>query len=41
MMPAKREKMFLGMLSTVHPDDAPLLVAMKDKKFQGHTGRGD
>ena len=35
MMPAKRERMFLGMLSMVHPDDAPLLVAMKDKKFQG------
>ena len=35
MMPAKREKMFLGMLTVVHPDDAPLLVAMKDKKFQG------
>ena len=35
MMPAKREKMFLGMLSIVHPDDTPLLVAMKDKKFQG------
>lgn len=35
MMPAKREKMFIGMLSIVHPDDAPLLIAMKDKKFQG------
>jgi len=35
MIPAKREKMFIGMLSIVHPDDAPLLIAMKDKKFQG------
>ena len=35
MMAPKREKMFMQMLSIVHPDDAPLLVAMKDKKFQG------
>lgn len=35
MLPAKREKMFIGMLEVVHPDDAPLLLAMKDKKFQG------
>ena len=35
MLPAKREKMFIGMLTMVHPEDAPLLIAMKDKKFQG------
>lgn len=35
MMAPKREKMFIGMLEVVHPDDAPLLIAMKDKKFQG------
>ena len=35
MMAPKREKMFMQMLSIVHPDDAPLLVAMKDKRFQG------
>ena len=35
MMAPKREKMFIQMLSIVHPDDAPLLIAMKDKRFQG------
>ena len=35
MMAPKREKMFIGMLETVHPHDAPLLIAMKDKRFQG------
>ena len=31
--PIKREKMFIDMLESVHPKDAELLLAMKDKKI--------
>lgn len=29
----KREKMFIGILETIHPKEGELLVRMKDKKF--------
>lgn len=29
----KREMLFIGMLESVHPEDATLLIAMKDKRF--------
>lgn len=33
MMQPKREKMFMNFLETIHPDDAELHIAAKDKKF--------
>ena len=33
LMPVKREKMFLQILEGVHPKDAEVLIAMKDKEF--------
>lgn len=32
---AKRERMFLQVLEGIHPKDAEILVAVKDKKFSG------
>lgn len=39
MKPVKREQLFIDILQSVTPDDADLLVAMKDKKspFKGLT----
>lgn len=39
MKPAKREQLFLDILQSVTPDDADLLLAMKDKKspYKGLT----
>lgn len=39
MKPAKREQLFLDILQSVTPDDADLLIAMKDKKspYKGLT----
>jgi hypothetical protein len=31
--PVKKEMMFIRLLETVHPEDAKILVAMKDKKL--------
>lgn len=31
---AKRENMFLQILETIHPQDAELVIAMKDKKLE-------
>lgn len=33
MAPLKRENLFIGILEAVHPDDAKLLLAMKEKKL--------
>lgn len=33
MLQPKREKMFINFLETMHPDDAELHIAAKDKKF--------
>ena len=33
--PAKREKMFIDCLEALHPDEAELVVLMKDKKLTG------
>ena len=33
MVPLKRENLFIGILEAVHPDDAKLLLAMKEKKL--------
>ena len=35
LMPVKRERMFLQILEGIHPKDADLLIAMKDKKLAG------
>lgn len=35
LKPEKRERMFLQMLEGIHPKDAELLIAMKDKKLVG------
>lgn len=32
---AKREKMFIDVLESLHPDEAELVILMKDKKLQG------
>ena len=39
MQPLKRETLFIGILEAVHPDDAILLLSMKEKKlpFSGLT----
>jgi len=39
MKPVKRERLFLDILQSVNPEDADLLIAMKDKKspFPGLT----
>jgi len=39
MKPVKRERLFLDILQSVNPEDADLLIAMKDKKspFVGLT----
>jgi hypothetical protein len=29
----KREKIFIELLETIHPDEAQVVIAMKDKKF--------
>lgn len=34
MKPAKRENMFLQTLESIHPQDAELVLAMKDKKLE-------
>lgn len=34
LMPVKRERMFLQILEGIHPKDAEVLIAMKDKKFE-------
>jgi hypothetical protein len=34
----KIEKMFIDMLESVHPDEADILIAMKDKAFTGKFG---
>jgi hypothetical protein len=34
MKPAKRENMFLQILETIHPKDADMILAMKDKKLE-------
>lgn len=34
MKPAKRENMFLQVLETIHPKDADMILAMKDKKLE-------
>jgi len=34
MNPIKREKVFLDILETLHPDESELLVKAKDKKFK-------
>jgi len=37
--PARREKMFIDLLESVHPNEADLVIAMKDKKLKGrYTG---
>lgn len=33
--PARRELMFINILESVHPDEAELVIAMKDKKLKG------
>ena len=35
MSPARREKMFIDCLESLHPDEAQLLIDMKDKKLGG------
>ena len=35
LLPAKRERMFIEILESVHPKEAELLIAMKDKKLVG------
>jgi len=37
MLQPKREKMFMNFLETMHPDDAELHIAAKDKKFSVPT----
>jgi hypothetical protein len=37
MLPVKREKIFIGILESVHPKDAELLVKMINKKTLGKT----
>jgi hypothetical protein len=32
---AKREKIFINVLESLHPDEAELVILMKDKKLQG------
>ncbi len=34
MKPAKRENMFLQTLESIHPQDAEMVLAMKDKKLE-------
>lgn len=34
MLPARRERMFIQMLESSHPNDAKVIVAMKDKNLQ-------
>lgn len=31
----QRENLFIGLLESIHPDDAELLIAVKDKKVKG------
>jgi hypothetical protein len=33
--PSRRESMFINILESIHPDDADLVIAMKDKKLKG------
>ena len=33
ILPARRERMWLGLLEGIHPKDAEVLIAMKDKKL--------
>ena len=35
MTDAKREKLFIGLLESLHADEAELVIAMKDKKLTG------
>ena len=35
LMPVKRERIFLQVLEGIHPKDAEILLAVKDKKFAG------
>ena len=39
MSPVRREKMFIDCLESLHPDEAQLLLNMKDQKLGGkYTG---
>ena len=33
--PSRREMMFINILESVHPEEAELIIAMKDKKLKG------
>ena len=35
LVPARREKMFIDMLEALHPKEAELVIAMKEKKLVG------
>lgn len=35
LQPVKRERMFLEIIEGVHPKEAEMVIAMKDKKFEG------
>lgn len=34
LTPARREKLFIDLLQSIHPDDAEVIVAMKDKQLK-------
>ena len=35
MLAARREKMFIDVLESLHPDEAELVIAMKEKSLMG------
>ncbi len=35
LKPHQRENLFIGLLESIHPKDAELLIAVKDKKVEG------
>jgi hypothetical protein len=35
ILPARREKMFIDLLESIHSNEADLVIAMKDKKLKG------
>lgn len=37
LAPIRRERLFIDMLSILHPDDAELIIAIKDKQFPYKT----
>ena len=37
MTPLKRETLFIGLLESIDPEDAKVLLAAKDKKLKGIT----